>query len=313
MAMSLCTLNNPQGHACHNGVNLRGERNTWWVIALTLIMMVAEISAGMIFGSMALLADGWHMGTHAAALGITAMAYWLARRHSANPQFVFGTGKIGVLGGYTSAVVLAIVALLMAAESVERLFHPRPIQFDESILVAALGLAVNLVSAVILKDGHHHHAGHDHGSHDHNLKAAYLHVLADALTSILAIAALIAGKWFGWIWLDPVIGIVGAAVILKWAQGLLRDTSRILLDRNIDLGQVEALRRALAREAGDRVTDLHVWQINPGQTAAVVRIDTAAPKAPEFYKQRLEEVAALDHVTVEVNRHCPDDAAAPGG
>jgi cation diffusion facilitator family transporter len=309
--MSVCTLNSHHDNACHNGVNQRGERNTWWVIVLTLITMAAEICAGMIFGSMALLADGWHMGTHAAALGITVLAYRLARRHTANPQFVFGTGKIGVLGGYTSAVVLALVALLMAAESIERLLHPRPIHFNESIMVAVLGLAVNLVSALILKDGHHPRTDHDHGPHDHNLKAAYLHVLADALTSILAIAALTAGKWLGWIWLDPVIGIVGAAVILKWSQGLLRDTSRILLDRNIDLGQVEALRKALAGDAGDRVTDLHVWQINPGQTAAVVRIDAEAPKTPEFYKQRLEEVAALDHVTVEVNRRCPDDAAVP--
>ncbi len=303
--MSPCPLNNHHDSACHNGINHRGERNTWWVIVLTVITMVAEISAGMIFGSMALLADGWHMGTHAAALGITVMAYYLARRHAANPQFVFGTGKISVLGGYTSAIVLAIVALLMAVESVERLLHPRPIQFNESILVAVLGLAVNLASAMILKEGHHH----DHGHHDHNLRAAYLHVLADALTSLLAITALTAGKWLGWVWLDPVIGIVGAAVILKWSQGLLRDTSRILLDRNIDIGKVEALRKALAREAGDRVADLHVWQTNPGQTAAVVRIDAAAPKPPTFYKQRLGEVATLDHVTVEVNRRCPPKAA----
>ena len=309
--MSSCTLNNHHDSGCHNGINHRGERNTWWVIVLTVITMVAEISAGTIFGSMALLADGWHMGTHAAALGITVMAYWLARRNAANPQFVFGTGKIGVLGGYTSAIVLAIVALLMAAESVERLFHPRPIQFNESILVAVLGLSVNLASALILRDGHHYHTHADDDHRDHNLRAAYLHVLADALTSLLAIAALTAGKWLGWVWLDPVIGIVGAAVILKWAQGLLKDTSRILLDRNIDLDQVEALRRALAREAGDQVTDLHVWQINPGQTAAVVRIDAVAPKSPDFYKQRLKEVTPLDHLTVEVNQRCPSDAAAP--
>ncbi len=306
--MSVCTLNSQNEHACHNGINQRGERNTWWVIALTVIMMVAEIGAGMIFGSMALLADGWHMGTHAAALGITVMAYWLARRHAGNPQFVFGTGKISVLGGYTSAIVLAIVALLMAAESVERLLEPRPIQFNESILVAVLGLAVNLVSAFILQDGHHHHHGHDHGPHDHNLKAAYMHVLADALTSLLAIVALTTGKFFGWIWLDPVIGIVGAGVILKWSQGLLRDTSRILLDRNIDQDQVKALYRSLAQEETDQVADLHVWQINPGQTAAVVRIDTTTPKSPAFYKERLRHVAALDHVTVEVNRRCPPGA-----
>jgi cation diffusion facilitator family transporter len=302
--MPICTLNNQHGNACHNGINHRGERNTWWVIALTVVMMIAEISAGLIFGSMALLADGWHMGTHAAALGITVIAYWLARRHAGNPQFVFGTGKISVLGGYTSAIVLAVVALLMAVESVERLVHPRPIQFDESILVAVIGLAVNLVSARILQDGHHHREEHDHGHHDHNLKAAYLHVLADALTSLLAIVALTAGKFWGWIWLDPLIGIVGAGVILRWSQGLLRDTSRILLDRNIDQAQVEAVYQSLAQEEGDQVTDLHVWQINPGQTAAVVRIDAMIPRSPEYYKKRLRKIAALDHVTVEVNRRC---------
>jgi cation diffusion facilitator family transporter len=244
------------------------------------------------------------MGTHAAALGITVMAYWLARRHADNPQFVFGTGKVGVLGGYTSAIVLALVALLMGVESIERLVHPRPIQFNESILVAVLGLIVNLLCARILHDGHHHQDGHDHGHRDHNLRAAYLHVLADALTSLLAIVALTAGKLGGWIWLDPLIGIVGAGVILKWAHGLLRDTSRILLDRNIDQTQVEALYQSLAQEENDQVTDLHVWQINPGQTAAMVRIDSTVPRPPEFYKERLRGIAALDHITVEVNRRC---------
>ena len=310
--MSVCTLKNHHDRDCHNGINHKGERNTWWVIGLTIVMMVAEISAGMVFGSMALLADGWHMGTHAAALGITVIAYWLARRHADNPQFVFGTGKIGVLGGYTSAIVLAIVALLMAAESVDRLIHPQPIQFNESILVAILGLTVNLLSAFILQGGHHHgHTHEKHHHHDHNLKAAYLHVLADALTSVLAIVALTTGKYFGWVWLDPVIGIVGAAVILKWSQGLLRDTSRILLDRNIDLDQVEALYQSLAQEDSDRVADLHVWQINPGQTAAVVRIDSTTPKSPDYYKNRLQHVAALDHITVEVN-HCRPPAQSPG-
>lgn len=303
--MPICTLNSTHGNACHNGINHRGERNTWWVIALTVVMMIAEIGAGLIYGSMALLADGWHMGTHAAALGITVLAYWLARRHARNPQFVFGTGKISVLGGYTSAIVLALVALLMAVESVERLVHPRPIQFNESIMVAVLGLAVNLVSALILNNGHHHPERDDHGPHDHNLKAAYMHVLADALTSLLAIVALTAGKFWGWIWLDPLIGIVGAGVILKWSQGLLRDTSRILLDRNIKLAEVQAVYQSLSQEKSDQVVDLHVWQINPGQTAAVVRIDSTAPRSPEFYKKRLRGIAALDHVTVEVNRRCP--------
>ncbi len=300
--MPICSIDSRHDNACHNGISQRGERSTWWVIALTVVMMIAEIGAGLIFGSMALLADGWHMGTHAAALGITVTAYWLARRHASNPQFVFGTGKISVLGGYTSAIVLAVVALLMAAESIERLAQPRPIQFDESIFVAGLGLIVNLVSARIL------HGGHDHGRHDHNLRAAYMHVLADALTSVLAIVALTAGKFWGWIWLDPLIGVVGAGVILKWAQGLLRDTSRILLDRNIDQTQVEALYQCLAQDKDDQVTDLHDWQNNPGHTAAMVRIDSSAPRSPAFYKKRLRGIAALDHITVEVNRRCPSDS-----
>jgi cation diffusion facilitator family transporter len=295
--MTTCTLKDAPDSSCHNAINPKGERNTWWVIFLTLTMMVAEIGTGMVFGSMALLADGWHMGTHATALGITVLAYWLARRHADNPQFVFGTGKIGVLGGYTSAIVLAIVALLMAVESIDRLFHPRPIRFNESILVAFLGLAVNLVSAFILQNGHadcEHH-------HDHNLKAANLHVLADALTSLLAIIALTAGKSFGWAWLDPVIGIVGAGVILKWSHGLLRDTSRILLDRNTNADHVKTVYRTLTREGSDRVTGLHLWHINQAQTAAIVQIDSTMPKPPEYYKEQLRRKIDIDHLTVEVN------------
>jgi len=282
----------------------RNERRTWQVVALTLAMMIIEITAGTLFGSMALLADGWHMGTHAAALGITALAYVLARRNAGNPLFSFGPGKIGVLGGYTSAIVLALVALLMVGESLNRLFHPRTIQFGESIVVAVVGLAVNLFSAWVLQDHHHghdHEEGHDHGHHDHNIKAAYLHVMADALTSVLAIVALLAGKYFGWAWLDPVIGIVGAGVILIWAYGLLKDTSRILLDRDVAMEELAAVRRALQDDPADTVADLHVWKINPRQKAVMATIDSATPKPPAHYRDRLRAVIDINHVTIEVN------------
>jgi len=282
----------------------RNERRTWQVIALTLSMMIVEISAGTIFGSMALLADGWHMGTHAAALGITALAYVLSRRNAANPLFSFGPGKIGVLGGYTSAIVLALVAFLMTAESVNRLLHPRAIQFGESIIVAVVGLTVNVLSAWILQDSHHahDHAGpHTHHHHDHNLKAAYLHVMADALTSVLAIVALLAGKYFGWAWLDPAIGIVGAGVILRWAYGLLKDTSRILLDRDIALEELTALRHALQADPADMVSDLHVWKISPQHKAVMATIESSTPKNPEHYRDLLTSVAELSHITIEVN------------
>lgn len=288
-----CTIENQQQ---------LNERRTWMVVALTLVMMIIEISAGTLFGSMALLADGWHMGTHAAALGITALAYVLARRNAGNPLFSFGPGKIGVLGGYTSAIVLALVALLMAAESVNRLVHPRPIQFGESIVVAVVGLGVNLFSAWVLQDHHHDHEDdHGHGHHDHNLKAAYLHVMADALTSVLAIVALLAGKYFGWAWLDPVIGIVGAGVILTWAYGLLKDTSRILLDRDVAMEELATVRRTLQADPADTVADLHVWKINPRQKAVMATIDSATPKPPAHYRNRLRAVIDINHVTIEVN------------
>lgn len=283
----------------------QGERNTRRVILLTLMMMVIEISAGMIFGSMALLADGWHMGTHAAALGITAIAYHYARRHSDNPKYTFGTGKVGVLGGFTSAIVLAIVALLMAAESFERLFSPRHIRFDEAIIVAVSGLIVNLISAYILRDrhhhSHHHSPAHQH-QRDYNLSAAYLHVLADALTSVLAIIALITGKAFGWIWMDPIMGIVGAAVIVRWSYGLLRNTSKILLDRDVSMKTVSAIYSTIESDSDNRVSDLHIWRIGSNQLAAIISIVTHYPKPPEHYKKLLNNFNELVHITVEVNR-----------
>jgi cation diffusion facilitator family transporter len=286
-----------------------GERNTRRVIALTLFMMVIEIGAGMMFGSMALLADGWHMGTHAIALGITAFAYAFARKHADNPDYSFGTGKVGVLGGFTSAVVLAVIALIMAAESVQRLFEPRPIRFNEAIGVAVVGLLVNLISAYLLMDRHHRHRGHSgsdahdspHHHPDHNLRAAYLHVITDALTSVLAIIALFAGKLLGWTWMDPVMGIVGAVIILKWARGLLQDTGKILLDRDVAQETISEIRSVVEADSDNRVADIHLWRAGPKHLYAILSIVTHFPKPPSHYKNLLTGFEDLIHVTVEVN------------
>jgi cation diffusion facilitator family transporter len=286
----------------------QGLRKTKQVILLTLTMMVIEIAAGLLFGSMALLADGWHMGTHAAALGITAIAYHFARRHADNPRYTFGTGKVGVLGGFTSAIVLALVALLMAVESFERLLSPRPIRFDEAIVVAVTGLVVNLVSAYILRDRRHaHDYAHDHHhDNDYNLKAAYLHVLADALTSVLAIVALTAGKALGWIWMDPIMGVVGAVVIMRWSYGLLRDTGKILLDRDVSMETVATIYSTIEADSDNRVSDLHIWRIGTNQLAAIISIVTHFPKAPDHYKKLLGSFTELAHITIEVN-HCESE------
>jgi cation diffusion facilitator family transporter len=281
-----------------------GERNTKLVIALTGVMMVVEIAAGLLYGSMALLADGWHMSTHAAALGITAFAYSHARRHTDNPRYSFGTGKVSVLGGFASAVAFAVVALLMAMESIQRLFNPQFIKFNEAIAVAVTGLVVNLVSAYLLHGGHvkgreNSYANAHHG-HDHNLRAAYLHVLADAMTSILAIVALLAGKMFGWIWMDATTGIVGAVVITRWSYGLLCDTSEILLDGAVDLETISAIRSAIKSDTDNRVSDLHVWRVGPYHMAAIVSVVTHYQRPPEHYKELLSSFRDITHVTVEV-------------
>lgn len=296
-----------------------GERNTRRVIALTLVMMVIEIGAGMLFGSMALLADGWHMGTHAIALGITAFAYAFARRHADNPDYSFGTGKVGILGGFASAVVLAVIALIMGAESVQRLFEPRPIRFNEAIAVAIVGLMVNLVSAYLLMDRHHHHSHHRAGSqgtphrhhHDHNLRAAYLHVVADALTSVLAIVALFTGKLLGWTWMDPVMGIVGALIILKWSHGLLNDTGKILLDRDVRQNEIEALKKVIESDSDNRVADIHLWRVGPRHLYAILSVVTHFPKPPGHYKDLLRDFEELIHVTVEVNTCESEPCIAP--
>jgi cation diffusion facilitator family transporter len=284
-----------------------GERNTRRVIVLTLSMMIIEITAGYLFGSMALLADGWHMGTHAVALGITAFAYYYARRHSDNPNYSFGTGKVGVLGGFTSAVVLAVIALLIGVESIQRLVSPLPIRFNEAITVAFVGLVVNVISAFLLqgKHSHHHGHGHDHGHikkfRDHNLRAAYFHVLADALTSVLAIIALLTGKAFGWIWMDPIMGIVGALIISRWSYGLLVDTGKVLLDRDVNQEAVEEIRSIIESDSDNRVSDLHVWRVGSHHLSAIVSIVTHYPKSPDHYKKLLADYDEVAHVTVEVN------------
>jgi cation diffusion facilitator family transporter len=298
----------------------RGERRTRWVVGITLVMMVGEIVAGAAFGSMALLADGWHMGTHAAALAVAVFAYAYARRHARDPRYTFGTGKVGALSGFASAVGLAVVALFVLGESAVRLARPVTIRFDEAIGVAVLGLLVNVACALLLRDEdpqhahehrdqddeeeHEHH--HEHGGEhrDHNLRAAYLHVVADALTSVLAIAALLAGRTVGWTWMDPVMGIVGGTVIARWSWGLLRDTSAVLLDAEVGSSRREAIRAAVETDADARVADLHVWRVGPRHLAAIVSVVASVPLAPADYRARLRAFPDLAHVTVEVHG-CP--------
>lgn len=296
-----------RGHDFLGAQHDRNERRLWLVIALTLVTMVAEIVAGTVFGSMALLADGWHMATHAGALSIGALAYAWARRRVHDPRFVFGTGKVGDLAGYTSAVALAGVALLIAWESFTRFFEPTSIRFDEAILVAVLGLVVNLASAWLLREDHAHGHGHgdghgdahDHHHEDHNLRAAYLHVMADALTSLVAIAALILGRQFGWMWMDAVGGLLGALVILRWSYGLVRDTGGVLLDVERGGDLASAVRERIEQD-GDLVLDQHVWRLGPGHFGAILVVESDNPLAPREYRARLVDLAVLAHVTVEV-------------
>ncbi len=283
------------------------ERRTRIVIAVTAAMMIVEIAVGLMSNSMALLADGWHMSTHVLAFLITAVAYYFSRTQASNARFSFGTGKVGVLGGFTSAVVLSIVALLMAGESLHRLFVPLEIHFNEAIGIACVGLLVNLGCAVLLADRHHesgHGSVHDH---DLNLRAAYLHVLADAFTSVLAITALTGGKFFGWAWLDPVVGVVGSGVVFSWSYTLLRDTAGILLDCTPSSSDLpDEIRRAVESDGDSLVTDLHVWQVGIGKYAAMISVVAHEPKSCESYRALLRGHHELVHVTVET-LHCRDD------
>ena len=295
----------------------RNERKVWLVIALTASMMLVEIVAGTLYGSMALVADGWHMSTHAGAMLIAVLAYRFARRHAGNPRFTFGTGKLGDLAGFVSAIVLALIALLIGWESLVRLTQPIHIDFNQAIAVAVVGLGVNLVCAWLLKDDHSHHGHHHHGhghhhsndehhapgkSRDNNLRAAYLHVLADALTSVLAIVALLLGRSYGWTWADPAMGVVGALVIARWSWGLIRDSGSVLLDAAAEGQEVrQEIREAMA-PTGGQVTDLHVWQVGPGHFAAIVSLIAREPREPAHYKVLLAHIHELSHVTVEVQR-----------
>ncbi|MCG9700026.1 CDF family Co(II)/Ni(II) efflux transporter DmeF [Vibrio natriegens] len=284
--------------------NHQGERRTFYVLLLTLVTMIVEISAGTLFGSMALLADGWHMGTHAAAFCITLFAYRYAKQHANSERFSFGTGKVSVLGGFTSAIALGIVALMMMVESVHRLFNPETIKFNEAIMVAVIGLVVNLASMLLLKDHHHHgheHHHHDHHHehhHDHNLAAAYFHVLADTLTSLLAIVALIIGKFYGWVWLDATMGIVGALVIGKWTLGLIRQTAPVLLDESIDEQYRQDIRAELDPYAD--VVDLHVWKVSGHHYSAAIAIKNRSNKSLGEFKQMLSKFDKIHHLTLEL-------------
>jgi cation diffusion facilitator family transporter len=311
-------------HAFDPG-NTAGERRTWIVVAITATTMVAEIVGGWVTGSMALLADGWHMATHVVALSIAGVAYLLARRWAGDERFAFGTWKIEVLGAFTSALLLGVVALAMVVESVQRLLAPEAIQFAPALVVAAIGLAVNLLSAWVLHGpragrGAHHHHDHDHHGHAHdhhghhhahgvahedlNLRSAYVHVLTDAFTSVLAIVALAAGLWLGWGWLDPAMGIVGAAVIGWWAKGLVTDSARVLLDREMDAPVVAEIRRAIQSDDDAEIADLHVWRVGRAAYAAVITVVAHEPLTPAIYRARVAAIPTLVHVSVEVNR-CP--------
>ena len=289
--------------------NPLGERKTRWAVALTAVMMVGEIVGGWLFNSMALLADGWHMSSHALALGLALLAYGAARRYRDDRRFTFGTWKIEVLAGYTSALALLGVAALMLYQSIERLIAPQAIHYDQAIAIAALGLVVNLACAYLLKDDHDHAHGHGHGQHDHhdhhadlNLRSAYVHVVADAATSVLAILALIGGKLWGADWLDPMMGIVGAGLVALWAKGLLRDTGRVLLDAEMDAPVVREIHEVIeASPLAATITDLHVWRVGKDRYACIVSLAVDAQATPDDFRRQLAIHDELVHVTVEIN------------
>ncbi|TFW06796.1 cation transporter [Oxalobacteraceae bacterium OM1] len=310
-------------HAFHEGSHA-AERGTHLVMWITAAMMVLEIAAGWWFNSMALLADGWHMSSHAVAIGLSAFAYSAARKYAEDPRFTFGTWKIEILAGYTSAVFLLGIAALMVFSSVERIFSPEPIHYRDAIIIAAVGLAVNVICAFILGDAHHHHHGehnhhhgheHHHGHssdghhhHDLNLKSAYVHIIADAATSVLAIAALAGGWAFGWAWLDPVIGIVGAVVVAVWAKGLIADTGKVLLDREMDAPVVEEIREAVEANVNDaktKLVDLHVWRVGRQFYSCALSVVTSNPHlTASQVRDQLTVHEEIVHSTIEIHHRC---------
>jgi cation diffusion facilitator family transporter len=311
-------------HAFLGAKHDRHARRTWFVVALTTVMMVAEVVGGTWFGSMALVADGWHMSTHAGALAIAGFAYHFARKHAHDPRFTFGTGKLGEPAGFASAVILILVALIIGYASVQRIIAPVVISFNQAIGVAAIGLIVNIVSAFLLREDHHDHEQHrhdrharhhhhHHGHHDTNLRAAYLHVLADALTSVIAILALLAARYYGWVWMDPAAGIIGAVVIASWSISLIRSSGTTLLDMVPYPSLLYRIKERLEVN-GDRVSDLHIWRVGPGHMAVVASVVTDEPQDPSIYKARLRGLRRLSHVTIEVHTcadHDPHNGALP--
>jgi cation diffusion facilitator family transporter len=299
------------GHVFLGARHGKHERRTWFVVALTSAMMVAEIIGGTMFGSMAVVADGWHMSTHAGALAIAALAYRFASRHARDPRFTFGTGKVGELAAFTSAVILAMIAAAIGYEAVMRLIAPVPIDFAQATWLAALGLCVNLASAALLFDHDHHdhghardndhgHAHHQHHGHDSNIRAAYVHVLADAITSVLAVVGLLAGRFYGLVWMDSAMALVGVCVILSWSFGLVRTAGTVLLDMVPDRSLAGTIRQRLEVD-GDKVCDLHLWRLGPGHAGLIASVVADHPQAPSAYKQRLAGIEGLSHVTVEVH------------
>jgi cation diffusion facilitator family transporter len=284
--------------------NENRENKVKIVFALTTVIMVLEIGAGTWSGSMALLADGWHMGTHSAAFAIAMFAYFYAKKHANNKEFSFGTGKVNYLGGFASAVALAIVGLMMAIESVQRLIEPQAIHFNEAIVVAIIGLTVNIASVFLLHDDHHHdNHDHEHHHHDHNMKAAYFHVLADTLTSVLAIAALLAGKFYGWIWMDSLVGIVGAVVIFRWSYGLIKESSEVLLDKSVGTSSLIKIAKAIKAENETVINDIHIWKIASIHQAAILSVAAKNPLELNEYKEILKKcLPRLSHVSIEIQK-----------
>lgn len=297
-------------HVFNQDQKRSGESNTLIVVIITAAMMIIEVGVGIASGSMALLADGLHMASHAVALGINVFAYTYARRYASDARFSFGTGKVNALGGFTGAVLLGIFALIMAWESAVRIIHPVHIVFTQAIVVAVIGLVVNGVSIFILNaksdhDHHGEHPDHDH-HHDHNLRSAYLHVLADALTSLLAIFALLMAKYFGLLWMDPLMGIVGAVLVTRWSVGLLRQTSHILLDNQASTDLQTKIKESIESDGDSRVSDLHVWAVGPNIYSAIISIVAHNPREPEEYKDRISPNLGLVHITAEVHK-CQED------